>query len=678
MLRVCKATAIASVPLILLGAWFRLGLWGMLLESNIVPAYPYKIALFLLFPAALIAASFCLAVIVLAAKASTVVKLTATAVPVATFLFATMLFFSSLLTMQNSLVVTPVKKVLVDPHDPGSYIAQTVSRGGDQVFLGHSLVHWHRWGLLKLERVHLDSVTGDWLVIGPDRAPAGRIFIDDDYSRRSRPADTIAFGPLPSSRDYFLDRRTWIRSAGNAEGQAMLQQCGDTLGAVTLAYKTHLEEPQYDLIYHTPKIARTWLISRVVDHPSHIDFVADNGDTISVTHLGAGGLVRWVLPLDNGIFHAVPSELSWFYPWEQLACTDYEEGDVLEKNPAPPPAIMGIDDIWRYLDNIMYHSYGHDRYYRGYYSIGMAVLKLFPLKKFIDTYGLSVFRKGPHRGGRLDLDNKRSFGHYDPAFIEWASRTIIPPPGSERQRRYQPAYDRYLKSLARGFLVARKKLNAHPECRDSLVTNIRRRMRNPVNETFYFDNVDLYDFLGERYCGTAYPTPEDLNKNHLIGIVGFWLRRELDKTAGAFETALVRMLTTFDASFMAVHGGFVDELWSKDNDSSDALVLRDQAVLLLVNSPGMLEGLSEQERAGVPATTSYYHTRAREYFSGRSVPVHFNPAQSHVLFVRDNGLSLRMPLDSVSGNMIAWNARSQPLVCESSDYASLAAQYMSR
>lgn len=149
-----------------------------------------------------------------------------------------------------------------------------------------------------------------------------------------------------------------------------------------------------------------------------------------------------------------------------------------------------------------------------------------------------VFRSGPH-GERLNAWSERSFGHYDPEFVRWASATLVPEPGSELQKRTQPFYDARIRSLARTYLDAGLALQANAAFTEGIAAGFAEDLADPA-EVPGIPAGELARLDGKYGAGPAFLA------------AAFWIRRTIDGTADEFMAGLERLMTTFDAEHLAL------------------------------------------------------------------------------------------------------------------------------
>jgi hypothetical protein len=167
-----------------------------------------------------------------------------------------------------------------------------------------------------------------------------------------------------------------------------------------------------------------------------------------------------------------------------------------------------------------------------------------------------VFVRGPHLPGDLDLGRSQVFGHYNPVFVEWLGRALVP--GADDavfRERTQPLFDRIVRPLARTFYLTHVKLAGEPACLERELAAYRAAMA--AAQEHYYER--WFWFMNEAFCRG--PVDEGWMMDHgfdggfdgnvVKGTVGFWLRREIDGTRALFFAALERLLGAYDRQWLA-------------------------------------------------------------------------------------------------------------------------------
>jgi len=232
-------------------------------------------------------------------------------------------------------------------------------------------------------------------------------------------------------------------------------------------------------------------------------------------------------------------------------------GDVAPAGPAKPaasPPTKTIADAWAAMpetgsacasDDLAF-DYGRDGGMRNTFCRALQVL---PWRTFLSLAPAKPFLKGPHKGGQLDLHDERDFGRYDPAFVRWATRALVPGADDEALvRSTRQVYERQLKTLARLYFLVDKALEADP----AWVERERRRYLSLMDELggswdVWVITDPYHDVLGSADVDWGGHDP-----NHVRAATMWWLRRAHDGTRPLWSDGLQRLLKTYD------------ELWLRD------------------------------------------------------------------------------------------------------------------
>jgi hypothetical protein len=172
------------------------------------------------------------------------------------------------------------------------------------------------------------------------------------------------------------------------------------------------------------------------------------------------------------------------------------------------------------------------------------------------AWGKEIFVDGPHSPGALDLQNSRSFGHYNPRFVRFLVDHLVPAATDPAFReRTQPLYDAHVKPLAQIFLATYNKLEANPECRDREVARFQALLDGPgvpagdYERYFYFMNKEFCDNPdGDFNYFSSRGFDGGFSGNVVKTCTAFWIRRNIDGTAAAFHEGLVKLIETYEAT----------------------------------------------------------------------------------------------------------------------------------
>lgn len=178
-----------------------------------------------------------------------------------------------------------------------------------------------------------------------------------------------------------------------------------------------------------------------------------------------------------------------------------------------------------------------------------------------------IWASGPHAltsdGLDLDLRSDRTFGHYDPAFVEWAVANVVPR-SEGAVRLAQPVYDAHLQRIARVYWLVYQDLAAggFPEAVP---------VGAPADYAAYLDGGAAPDAPGHDGGLSMHTLFRDLSDGIVAQLVprggyewhvryeantayGFWIRRRADGTEALFRDGLRDVIETLDSAWMADSG----------------------------------------------------------------------------------------------------------------------------
>lgn len=155
---------------------------------------------------------------------------------------------------------------------------------------------------------------------------------------------------------------------------------------------------------------------------------------------------------------------------------------------------------------------------------------------------INIFVTGPHTKTELKLSEKYDFGRYNIKFVEWLNNNLIPASQDPAfKESTQVLYDKYVKKTARIYYLVRHLLLSDSADLENKKTTYSQQLKAKTLPTNYH-----YDFF---YFQDLYQDP-DYNGNVASSSVAFWIRREVDGTAGAFFRGLSTLIETYDFEFM--------------------------------------------------------------------------------------------------------------------------------
>lgn len=181
--------------------------------------------------------------------------------------------------------------------------------------------------------------------------------------------------------------------------------------------------------------------------------------------------------------------------------------------------------------------------------------------------GRSLWRSDPIRSPDDFQRSDGTFAHVDPRFVRWARTTLLPGSGDSAFRKATASrYQSCLAPAARALWAVRADLRAAPTCKARLLERYRALNAEGAWDTtsvlsgLFTECIDLspealQDSLERRQAmvdlesGGIY-----LDHGHYTYLLAWWLRRELDGSAGELELGLKALLRAYDAPWLAAHG----------------------------------------------------------------------------------------------------------------------------
>lgn len=222
-----------------------------------------------------------------------------------------------------------------------------------------------------------------------------------------------------------------------------------------------------------------------------------------------------------------------------------------QKNGADEARASSLAEAWRLLPQAsgqrcgedLSFDYGEDGGMRNFFCRALSVLSW---KTLLSLAPVKPFRSGPHKSGKLDLRNPKDFGRYDPAFVRWATRALIPASTDAALREEtQAVYDRSARTLARTYYRIWRALSADPRWVDAERKAYLRAAQRGEADAFG-PTLDFYhDVLGTSNEGWGGHDP-----NHVRSATAWWLRRFHDETAALWAEGLERLLSTYDGDWL--------------------------------------------------------------------------------------------------------------------------------
>lgn len=217
--------------------------------------------------------------------------------------------------------------------------------------------------------------------------------------------------------------------------------------------------------------------------------------------------------------------------------------------PGPSRAVATVAEAWLNLptsgngcgDELGF-DYGLDGGMRNFYC---RALSIFPWWR-LTSVAPAPFVSGPHREHRLVLDAKQSFGHYNPEFVRWASKALVPAAGDAALRKKtQPIYDAQVRTLARLYFQVWRVASKDPKWLSAERTRYRDAIARGGGDWNDAD-VELYETM----LGTSGSDWGGNDPNLVRSATLWWLRRSIDETAPLWLEGLERLLSTYDAKWL--------------------------------------------------------------------------------------------------------------------------------
>ncbi len=239
----------------------------------------------------------------------------------------------------------------------------------------------------------------------------------------------------------------------------------------------------------------------------------------------------------------------------------------------PADAPPAFSDAWAALSGTETAAYDAcDSFMSGYVSTygarGLACTldQRLPLRTLLSRYSGRVFASGPHAlsPGRFEVDLlSDDFGQYTPEFVEWAvdnalvgetsetARTVLAPVYRARFQQLARVYWSVYQDLVSEGYPSRTPAGATQAYADYLASGVVPEVGRETNypgftmTAFSERNEALARGIagpGEWHFGAMYEANT---------ATGFWLRRRADGTHEAFRDGLERLLTTYDAAWLA-------------------------------------------------------------------------------------------------------------------------------
>jgi len=182
-------------------------------------------------------------------------------------------------------------------------------------------------------------------------------------------------------------------------------------------------------------------------------------------------------------------------------------------------------------------DYGFEGGMRNFYCRASQAM---PWKIFMALAPVKPFLSGPHQGS-LNLANADHFGRYNPGFVRWATKALIPAANdAQLKTQTQPVYDKQVRLLAHTYWLTWRVNSADPKW----LSSERDRYLKSIAQ-----HEDVFGPTKDLYHGVLASFPEG-DPNLSRSATTWWLRRTVDKTAPLWLEGLERLLTTYDNAWL--------------------------------------------------------------------------------------------------------------------------------
>ncbi len=255
-----------------------------------------------------------------------------------------------------------------------------------------------------------------------------------------------------------------------------------------------------------------------------------------------------------------------------VACSGSQPASAPTLVETEPPST--VVDVWSGLDAAFAHllgqegptcrlAFGTTFFDFGVRGLGCLGASVTDLPSIVAQSGGRVFASGPHIATtmevRLDLSSDRAFGRYDPAFVDWVAENAVLGAGNVVARALvRPAYEMHVQRLARIYWLAYDDLGASGASDPALLAYASFLDGSPIPDgmgSYQGDGFSVSAFMDR--SETLLPAvdlmlPNDWTAKYEANTAyGFWLRRQADGTSARWHDALDKLLTTYDADWLA-------------------------------------------------------------------------------------------------------------------------------
>ena len=224
---------------------------------------------------------------------------------------------------------------------------------------------------------------------------------------------------------------------------------------------------------------------------------------------------------------------SYFYnptftakPFDDVVKTAWQNMDLA--------ADHGAEDMWEYPMN-------------GARDVFHSLETFADYSDIVKAFGGAAFVSGPHTRTALNLGAQDDFGHYNPDFVIWLGKTLIPGATDMAFRdATQSAYDEYFREPARiAYLTYRETLK-ETAALEAQKADYLKKLEAGNTRFFCAGDVPAIDFAAVGEFEDEVEAKDNARKFRC-----FIIRRSIDGTADEFYEALLKLLSAYDRDFLS-------------------------------------------------------------------------------------------------------------------------------
>lgn len=224
-----------------------------------------------------------------------------------------------------------------------------------------------------------------------------------------------------------------------------------------------------------------------------------------------------------------------------MAATTFDSNKISEIGNSDPAIykLMEVAYLWDFLTQNYEPSRELDA---TWLDVGLrakygAAKNYASLKMVEAAFGVPVFLRGPH-SEELDLENKTSFGYYNPVFISQLGATVE---AALRNPIYKSVlknvYQNHLKGMASTYRRAYNHIENNPTRKKELQSQYLFLLAQPEGTSEGSLQESFRNYAGQSPNSDWYEE---------VTAPAFWLRRSLDGTGDAWYDILDRLITEME------------------------------------------------------------------------------------------------------------------------------------